>query len=79
MLRCNTCGKDIQTDTQVRRVMRTGSCTGGNAFYRTVNLCGQCDDQHTTSQRLAKVKISVLILVGAAALIGGSGYLWFSR
>ena len=79
MLQCHTCGGNIRGKTGVQRLIKTGSYTGGSGYYRTVNLCSRCDEERTCSERLAKVKKTLLILTGAAALTGGIAYFWFNR
>ena len=79
MLSCHNCGKKIQGNSGVVRAVKTGVYTGGDDYFRNVNLCPTCDKDQTrleTSQRLRKY---LVLLGGVTVLLGVSLYLVFLR
>jgi hypothetical protein len=78
--RCHMCEDVIPDDnTGVKRVLRTGTITGGGSFYRNVNLCAGCATNETHTAKLVKIRNSLMMLAGLAALVGGSAYWLYTR
>lgn len=78
--RCHVCGEDIRDDdTGVKRVLRTGTITGGGGFYRNVNLCAACADNNTRGARLVVIRYTLMLLAGLTALVGGSAFWWYTH
>jgi hypothetical protein len=71
------CGASVPDDASVRRVLRTGTFSGGDAFYREVNLCKRCSKtllQHDKTAKRKKVMLVLLLVAGSAA---GFAYSYF--
>jgi hypothetical protein len=78
MIVCHECGESVPDDAGVRRVLRTGTFTGGDAFYREVNLCKRCSTTLLQDDKTAKRKKVILVLLAVAGSAAGFAY-WYFR
>ena len=76
---CNKCGTRIPKNTGVHRVVKTGTFTGGQDYWRNVNLCPRCGEDQDRVELWQQAKKALLVFGSIAALLGISAYFLFVR